>query len=168
MWREATLPFIFSVLAVKAFVLFPVGEGLQPVATSTAGLDQKLPLSEARLGSGAWSQSEGAVRRFILSSQGEEKKEEEKEEKKARKAAKEDEEETQKGLRCRKEAEQYLKALEKQRETLVGDFFGINLTARRYDLVFDRLGFIRFRIKEVDEEIRRVKAFLRGEIRRER
>ncbi|MDH7513019.1 MAG: hypothetical protein QHH14_08745 [Clostridiales bacterium] len=70
---------------------------------------------------------------------------------------------TEKELRSLRGAKEYLRELEKQRDILVGDFFGLNITARRYDLVFDRLGYIRYRIKQVDEEIARVKAFLRHE-----
>jgi hypothetical protein len=56
-----------------------------------------------------------------------------------------------------KEAEEYLKELLKQRNILVGDFFGINQTGYRYALVFDRLGYIRYRIVKTDKEIKAIK-----------
>lgn len=56
-----------------------------------------------------------------------------------------------------KEAEEYLQSLVKEREIRVGDFYGINITAYRYVNIFHTLGYIRHRIKEIDEEIERVK-----------
>jgi hypothetical protein len=56
-----------------------------------------------------------------------------------------------------KEAKEYLKELLKQRNILVGDFFGINQTGYRYALVFDRLGYIRYRIVKTDKEIKAIK-----------
>lgn len=55
------------------------------------------------------------------------------------------------------EAEEYLKCLLKEKEVLVGDFYGINLTAYRYVNIFDRLGYIRFKIAEIDIKIKRAK-----------
>ncbi len=55
------------------------------------------------------------------------------------------------------EAEKYLETLMMRRNILVGDFFGINQTAYRYALVFDRLGYIRYRIVHTDKEIKAIK-----------
>ncbi len=55
------------------------------------------------------------------------------------------------------EAEEYLKCLLKEKEVLVGDFYGVNLTAYRYVNIFDRLGYIRFKIAEIDIKIKRAK-----------
>lgn len=51
------------------------------------------------------------------------------------------------------EVEKHLKCLLKERDILVGDFYGLNITAYRYINIFDRLRYIRFRIKEIDEKI---------------
>jgi hypothetical protein len=53
------------------------------------------------------------------------------------------------------EAEEYLKCLLKEKEVLVGDFYGVNLTVYRYVNIFDRLGYIRFKIAEIDIKIKR-------------
>lgn len=55
------------------------------------------------------------------------------------------------------EAEECLKCLLKEKEVLVGDFYGVNLTAYRYVNIFDRLGYIRFKIAEIDIKIKRAK-----------
>jgi len=62
-----------------------------------------------------------------------------------------------KDIQTLKEAEEYLEKLLKQRNILVGDFFGINQTAYRYALVFDHLGYIRYRIVQTDKEIKAIK-----------
>lgn len=56
-----------------------------------------------------------------------------------------------------KEAEKFLECLEEERNVLVGDFYGINLTAYRYVNIFDRLGYIRYKIAELDKKIKRTK-----------
>ena len=56
-----------------------------------------------------------------------------------------------------KEAEERLKILMKERDILVGDFWGINITARRYDNVFDRRNYIRFKIIQTDKKIKKTK-----------
>lgn len=56
-----------------------------------------------------------------------------------------------------KEAEEYFKCLLKEREVLEGDFYGINLTAYRYVNIFYRLEYIHYRIRRIDEEIKRTK-----------
>lgn len=53
------------------------------------------------------------------------------------------------------EAKEYLKCLLKGREVLGGDFYGVNLTTYRYVNIFDRLGYIRFKIAEIDIKIKR-------------
>ena len=55
-----------------------------------------------------------------------------------------------------KEAEEYLQCLSKERETMEGDFYGINITAYRYVNIFDRLGYIRYRIDYIDKEIEKI------------
>ena len=62
-----------------------------------------------------------------------------------------------KDIQTLEEAEKYLEKLLKQRNILVGDFFGINQTAYRYALVFDRLGYIRNRTFQTDKEIKATK-----------
>jgi len=62
-----------------------------------------------------------------------------------------------KDIQTLEEAEEYLEKLLKQRNILVGDFFGINRTAYRYAVVFDRLGYIRYRIMKTDREIKAIK-----------
>ncbi|MBM3285631.1 MAG: hypothetical protein FJY81_07130 [Candidatus Aminicenantes bacterium] len=136
MWREAIFLLVFG---VTALVLVPACAEAAPVPSNPAGWDQEEPLDKpVRIGGAGPPQQRIAVGSILRT-------------KKEEKTGREEE----------KEAEGYLLELERQRDTLVGDFFGINITARRYDMVFDRLGYIRYRIKQVDEEILRVKAFLR-------
>ena len=56
-----------------------------------------------------------------------------------------------------KKAEEYLKCLLKEREILVEDFWGINITAYRYVNIFDRRNYIRYRIMQVDKKIKKTK-----------
>lgn len=53
-----------------------------------------------------------------------------------------------------KEAEEYFRCLLKHRDVLVGDFYGVNITAYRYTNIFDRLGYIRYKIKQIDRKIK--------------
>ena len=62
-----------------------------------------------------------------------------------------------KDIQTLEEAEKCLERLLEQRNILVGDFFGINQTTYRYALVFDRLGYIRYRIFKTDKEIKGLK-----------
>jgi hypothetical protein len=62
-----------------------------------------------------------------------------------------------KDIQTLEEAEKYLERLLKQRNTLVGDFYGINRTAYRYVMAFDRLGYIRSRIVKTDRKIKTIK-----------
>jgi hypothetical protein len=62
-----------------------------------------------------------------------------------------------KDIQTLEEAEKCLERLLEQRNTLAGDFFGINQTAYRYALVFDRLGYIRNRTFQTDKEIKATK-----------
>lgn len=62
-----------------------------------------------------------------------------------------------KDIQTLEEAEEYLERLLKQRNILIGDFFGINQTGYRYALVFDRLGYIRYRIVQTGREIKAIK-----------
>ncbi len=52
------------------------------------------------------------------------------------------------------EAEKYHKCLLEERKILVGDFYGINQTAYRYVNIFNRLGYIRYKIAELDKKIK--------------
>jgi len=65
-----------------------------------------------------------------------------------------------------KEAEKYLKCLLKEREELLGDFYGINLTAYRYVNIFDRISYIRYRITKIDKKIKKAKSKI-SELRKE-
>lgn len=56
-----------------------------------------------------------------------------------------------------KEAEEHLRCLQKQKETLAGDFYGTNITAYRYANIFFPMGYICYRIKQIDEEIEKIK-----------
>lgn len=56
-----------------------------------------------------------------------------------------------------KEVENRLTRLLKERDILTGDFYGINLTAYRYVNIFDRLGYIRCRITQIDREIKKIR-----------
>lgn len=60
------------------------------------------------------------------------------------------------------EAQEHLESLKKERQILEGDFYGINITVYRYENVFFRLGFIRYRIEKVDEEIIRTQEIIRN------
>lgn len=51
------------------------------------------------------------------------------------------------------EAQEHLESLKKERQILEGDFYGINITDYRYENIFFRPGYIRYRIEKVDEEI---------------
>ncbi len=55
------------------------------------------------------------------------------------------------------EAEEYLRCLLKERKVLVGDFYGVNLTACRYVNIFGRMGYIRYKIKQIDKKIKKTK-----------
>lgn len=52
---------------------------------------------------------------------------------------------------------QRLKELERERQILTGDFYGINQYGYRYAMVFDRLGYIRFRLNQVETEIAEIR-----------
>jgi len=56
-----------------------------------------------------------------------------------------------------KEAEEYLRCILKEREVLVRDFYGVNITAYRYVNIFYRIGYIRWRIMQIDKEIKNTK-----------
>jgi len=68
-----------------------------------------------------------------------------------------DQENRKKDFKNIEEAKKYLEGLIKEREILVGDFYGINITAYRYVNIFYPLGYIRYRIQKIDEEIVLVK-----------
>lgn len=53
----------------------------------------------------------------------------------------------------RAELKKRLEELKKEKDILIGDFYGINQLGYRYAMVFDRLGYIRYRLKKVNEEI---------------
>lgn len=55
------------------------------------------------------------------------------------------------------EAEKHLKFLLKERDVLVGDFYGVNLTGYRYVNIFHRMGYIRYKIVLIDKKIRKIK-----------
>lgn len=50
-----------------------------------------------------------------------------------------------------------LSELEREKNILTGDFYGLNQYGYRYAMVFDRLGYIRFRLHQVDTEIAEIK-----------
>jgi len=54
-----------------------------------------------------------------------------------------------------------LAELEKEKNILTGDFYGINQFGYRYVLVFDRLGYIRYRLIRINEEIAEIKKKLK-------
>lgn len=54
------------------------------------------------------------------------------------------------------EAQKYLQSLKKERQKLEGDFYGINITAYRYVNIFYPMGYIRYKIQKIDEEIERL------------
>jgi hypothetical protein len=56
------------------------------------------------------------------------------------------------------EAQDHLRGLLKKREVFEKDFYGVNITAYRYANVFDRLGYIRYKISELDKEIKKTKS----------
>jgi len=60
-----------------------------------------------------------------------------------------------------KDAEEYLQCLYKEREVLVGDFYGINITAYRYVNIFYPMGYIGQRIKKIDDEIEKTKSIIK-------
>ncbi len=62
-----------------------------------------------------------------------------------------------KEIQTLEQAEKCLEKLLRRKKILVGDFFGINQTGYRYALVFDRLGYIRYRIVQTDKEIKAIK-----------
>jgi len=62
--------------------------------------------------------------------------------------------ENEKKERMLSEIEATLGRLFKEKEILMGDFYGINITAYRYVNIFDRLGYIRFKIREIEKEIK--------------
>jgi tetrahydromethanopterin S-methyltransferase subunit G len=55
-----------------------------------------------------------------------------------------------------------LEELEKERNILTGDFYGLNQYGYRYALVFDRLGYIRYRLDKVNKEIAEITKKLRS------
>ena len=66
-------------------------------------------------------------------------------------------EKEKKSFKNLKEAEECLKCLLKERKILVGDFYGLNLTAYRYVNIFHRIGYIRYRLIQIDKEIKKTK-----------
>ncbi|MFQ6108504.1 MAG: hypothetical protein ACE5L7_03005 [Candidatus Aminicenantales bacterium] len=65
--------------------------------------------------------------------------------------------ENEKTLEELREAEKRLRCLLRERGVLVGDFYGINITAYRYVNIFDRLRYIRYRIRQIDKKIKETK-----------
>lgn len=65
--------------------------------------------------------------------------------------------ESEETIKKLKELEERIKSLIKERQTLEGDFYGINITAYRYVNVFYHMGYIRCRIAEIDKEIEKTK-----------
>jgi hypothetical protein len=63
----------------------------------------------------------------------------------------------EKTFKSLKEAEEHLRCLQKQRKTLTGDFYGINITAYCYANIFYPMGYIHYRIDQIDKEIEKVK-----------
>ena len=59
-----------------------------------------------------------------------------------------------------KKAEECLDALVKERQIRGGDFWGINVTARRYDNVFDPRNYIRYKIMQVDKKTEATKLII--------
>jgi hypothetical protein len=51
------------------------------------------------------------------------------------------------------EARKRLAELEREKNILTGDFYGLNQFGHRYALIFDRLGYIRYRLTKINEEI---------------
>lgn len=58
------------------------------------------------------------------------------------------------------DVDKLLRPLLKEKDVLVGDFYGINITAYRYVNVFDRLRYIRYRIQKIDEKIQKLRIHL--------
>ena len=56
------------------------------------------------------------------------------------------------------EAQDYLRGLLKERKEFEKDFYGVNITAHRYVNIFNRMGYIRYRITEIDKEIKKTKS----------
>ena len=59
------------------------------------------------------------------------------------------------------EARKRLTELEKEKNILTGDFYGLNQLGHRYALIFDRLGYIRYRLTIINEEIAEIKKRLK-------
>lgn len=59
------------------------------------------------------------------------------------------------------EARKRLAELEKEQNILTGDFYGLNQFGHRYALIFDRLGYIRYRLTRINEEIAEIKKKLK-------
>lgn len=57
----------------------------------------------------------------------------------------------------RAELKKRLEELKKEKDILTGDFYGINQFGHRYAMIFDRLGYIRYRLTKVNEEIVEIK-----------
>lgn len=57
----------------------------------------------------------------------------------------------------RAELKKKLEKLLKEKDILSGDFYGINQFGHRYAMIFDRLGYIRYRLTKVNEEIAEIK-----------
>ncbi len=55
-----------------------------------------------------------------------------------------------------------LEELEKEKNILTGDFYSLNQYGHRYALVFDRLGYIRYRLDKVNKEIAEITKKLRA------
>lgn len=56
-----------------------------------------------------------------------------------------------------KEARDYLRGLLKERKEFEKDFYGVNITAYRYVNIFNRMGYIRYKISEIDKEIKKTR-----------
>lgn len=56
----------------------------------------------------------------------------------------------------RSQLEKRLEELKKEKNMLIGDFYGINQYGYRYALIFDRLGYIRYRLAKIDEEMAQI------------
>jgi hypothetical protein len=55
------------------------------------------------------------------------------------------------------EAQDYLRGLLKERKEFEKDFYGVNITAYRYANIFNRMGYIRYKISEIDKEIKKTR-----------
>jgi len=67
-------------------------------------------------------------------------------------------EEKRRACKDLREYEECLRCLLKERDILVGDFYGINLRNYRYVNIFFPLGYISSRIAQVDKEIGKLKS----------